>query len=349
MADPISRQLDSIQSMLIRGQRNLRMERHSLVLWGLAGGGLFALSDLILTAEQIPDSTRRAIAWLLLIGAVLGGTGYADWQLTRRVKAARDETWSFIHRQVLKLQWLLMGIGALFTFGTFFFGGAYMLCTVWLVMIGLSLYVHGPFSEEVLEWAGGIIIAIGVAGLAAQLPFETMKWIAAAVFGLGLPLLSLLLDHGRQRSFALRLGQAAGWTAVVLTAPLGAHRIAAAQVPPAMPTVALADFQAGRGSAGAAIVRLPAGTPVPVRVEVSGDLFRPDPTTVLPLILDQPVELLLHDGVPTGDLRLPDGSWRLARETRWISIPWLRAHLDPARGPWVESALVVNLTGRPRP
>ena len=49
------------------------------------------------------------------------------------------------------------------------------------------------------------------------------------------------------------------------------------------------------------------------------------------------------------DLRLPDGSWRLARETRWISIPWLRAHLDPARGPWVESALVVNLTGRPRP
>ena len=62
-----------------------------------------------------------------------------------------------------------------------------------------------------------------------------------------------------------------------------------------------------------------------------------------------------HDDAPPpavrGDApqRLPDGSWRLARETRWISIPWLRAHLDPARGPWVESALVVNLTGRPRP
>jgi hypothetical protein len=33
------------------------------------------------------------------------------------------------------------GIGTLFTFATFFFGGAYMLCTVWLVMIGLALYV----------------------------------------------------------------------------------------------------------------------------------------------------------------------------------------------------------------
>jgi hypothetical protein len=45
MADPISRQLDSIQSMLVRGQRNLRMERHSLILWGLAGAGCSLSSD----------------------------------------------------------------------------------------------------------------------------------------------------------------------------------------------------------------------------------------------------------------------------------------------------------------
>ena len=51
MADPIARQLDSIQSMLTRGQRNLRMERHSLILWGLAGAGLFMASDLLFTAE----------------------------------------------------------------------------------------------------------------------------------------------------------------------------------------------------------------------------------------------------------------------------------------------------------
>jgi hypothetical protein len=195
--------------MLVRGQRNLRMERHSLILWGLAGAGLLLSSDVVFTAEQIPDTTRRALVWLAYIALVLGGAGYADWHLTRRVKAARDETWSFIHRQVVKLLWLLMGIGTLFTFATFFFGGAYMLCTVWLVLIGLALYVHGLFSEEVLEWAGGIIIAIGVAGLAAR-PFETMKWIATSVFGLGLPMLSGLLDHGRERPFVLRLVQAAG-------------------------------------------------------------------------------------------------------------------------------------------
>ena len=58
MSDPIARQLDSIQSMLTRGQRNLRMERHSLILWGLAGAALFAVSDRVFTVEQIPDTAK---------------------------------------------------------------------------------------------------------------------------------------------------------------------------------------------------------------------------------------------------------------------------------------------------
>lgn len=347
MSDPIVRQLDSIQSMLTRGQRNLRMERHSLILWGLAGAGLFLASDSVLTAEQISDTTQRAIAWLLLIATILGGTGFADWHLTRRVKEARDETWSFIHRQVVKLLWLLMGVGALFTFATFFFGGAYMLCTVWLVLIGLALYVHGLFSEEVLEWAGGIIIAIGIAGLTARLPFETMKWIATAVFGLGLPLLSLLVDHGRERTFVLRLAQAAGWTVVVLAAPLIAHRYASASLPPELPVISLEDYRSGADVAGLRIVSLPAGTRVPVKVELSGDLFRPTPDAILPLTLDQTVEIMLRDGLPTGDIRAPGGTWLLARETHWISIPWMKASLDPAHGPVVESALVVDFHGTP--
>ncbi|HMY50530.1 MAG TPA: hypothetical protein PLN96_05650 [Zoogloea sp.] len=347
MADPIARQLDAIQSMLLRGQRNLRMERHSLILWGLAGALLFACSDTVLTAEQIPDASRRATAWLLFISTVLGGVGVADWHLTRRVKQARDETWSFIHRQVVKLLWLLMGVGTLFTFATFFYGGAYMLCTVWLVLIGLALYVHGLFSEEVLEWAGGTIILIGVAGLVARLPFETMKWIAIAVFGLGLPLLSALLDHGRTRSFGVRLAQSAGWTVLVLAAPLAAHRYASTSLPPELPVMSLAEFMAGGTMTGERIVQLPAGTRVPVRVQVSGDLFRPDPDAVLPLVLDRPVELLLRDGALTGDVRAPGGPWQLARETRWISIPWIRAGLEAGRGPSVDTALVVDFHGHP--
>ena len=41
------------------------------------------------------------------------------------------------------------------------------------------------------------------------------------------------------------------------------------------------------------------------------------------------------------------GPWQLARETRWISIPWIRAGLDAERGPSVDTALVVDFHGHP--
>jgi hypothetical protein len=163
------------------------------------------------------------------------------------------------------------------------------------------------------------------------------------VFGIGLPMLSLLLDHDTP----LRgpLGQAVGWTVAVLAAPLVAHRYASS-LPPEAAGHALADYRAGAARPGDH--RPPARRPaVPVKVAVSGDLFRPAPDAVLPLTLDRPVEILLRDGTPTGDLRLPGEPWQLARETRWISIPWIRARLDPTAGPVVESALVVDFHGHP--
>ena len=48
--------------MLASGQRNLRMERHTLLLLGLPAGLLFALSESIFTPEQIPDLQQRALS-----------------------------------------------------------------------------------------------------------------------------------------------------------------------------------------------------------------------------------------------------------------------------------------------
>lgn len=213
-------QLNAIHAMLAAGHRNLRIERHSLWLWGLPSGLLFAVAESILTVEQFPDHVWRASAWLALIMAVLAAVALIDWFWTRRVKETRDEAWSFIHRQVLKVQWLIMTMAALATFASFFYGGGYMICAVWLVFLGLSLYVHGLFSEELLEWVGCLCILLGVTSLFAHLPFGTMRWLAASVFGLGLPLLSLMLDRGRHCAAPVRLGQMMGWLFAVLVLPL---------------------------------------------------------------------------------------------------------------------------------
>lgn len=344
MSHPVSQQITAIHAMLSAGHRNLRVERHSLVLWGLAGGILFLLSESILTPDDFPVLEQRALAWLTLLAAVGGGVGFVDWHLTRHLKEARDEAWSFIHRQVLKVWWLLMGMAALLTFAMFFFGGGYMVCAAWLVILGLGLYVHGLFSEELLEWTGVLIILIGIGSLAFRLSYETMRWIAAAVFALGLPLLAAMLDRGRHRSALFRLGQILGWLLAVLALPLwGQQRALAASLPDG-PAVSLAEFRRGIDTAGSRIVALPAGTAIPVEFELGGDLFAGtgQPAPVLPLMLAEPVEVLMVDGRLTGDARPPDGPWQRAREARWLSIPWLKAELTPERGPVVRGKLIVQ-------
>lgn len=58
-----SPQLSAIHSMLAVGHRNLRIERRSLLLWGIPAGLLFAISDHILTPEQVPafEQCARAV------------------------------------------------------------------------------------------------------------------------------------------------------------------------------------------------------------------------------------------------------------------------------------------------
>jgi hypothetical protein len=348
MPHPVKQQLSAIHAMLSAGHRNLRIERHSLLLWGLAGGLLLLLSESILTPEQLPVLEQRALAWLLLLVFVLGGVGLLDWQLTRRAKQARDEAWSFIHRQVQKVWWLLMATGTLLTFAMFFFGGGYMVCAAWLVLIGMGLYIHGLFSEELLEWIGALTIVIGIACLATRQSYETMRWIATAVFALGMPLLALMLDRGRHRSAGYRLGQMLLWLLPVLALPLAAQLQAQSRTLPDGPVISLAAYRQGQAQRGEHIVELPAGTAIPVEVELGGDLFagQGNNISVLPLTLSEPVQVLLRDGKLTGDSRLPGEPWHAAREARWISIPWSKAELTPERGPVVRTNLIVRL--RPR-
>ena len=340
-----AQQLDSIHAMLSAGYRNLRVERHSLILWGVSFGGLILSSNHILTAEQFADPRQRALAWLILLALTLSGVSLLDWHLTRRAKQARDEAWSFIHRQVLKVWWLLMSVGVLLTFATFFYGGGYMIFAAWLVLVGLGLYVHGLFSEELLEWTGALIIAIGIGMLAFRLNYTASQWVAASTLGLGLPLLAAMLDRGRQRAAWLRLLQSMGWLLCVLLPSLLAQRLASADVPRDAPVVSLEAFR--QQPTRRQIVALPAGSAIPVKVEVSGDIFRASNTSVLPLVLNEPLEIMMNDGQPTGEWRFPGESWALAREPHFISIPWIKAELPPQTGPEIRASLIVRIRRQP--
>lgn len=340
-----SQQLDAIHTMLSAGQRNLRIERHTLILWGLVSGVICLISGNILTPEQFPDNTQRALAWLLFLVVTFGSVAILDWQLTRRAKQIRDEAWSFIHRQVLKVFWLLTTAGILFTFAMFFFGGDYMTFGVWIILLGLGLYIHGLFSEELLEWVGILMMLIGMTSLAAQLPYETTKWIAASIFGIGLPLLSAMLDGGCTRPARKRLSQSVLWVIAVLTLPLVVHRYATANTLPDVAPISLAAYRQTNDVSGFHIVSIPAGTEIPVKFEVSGDLFDHTKNPTFALKTTKPIELALRDGKLTGDTRLSGGAW-LPKESLIVHIPWIKAELTPEQGAVVRSSLIVNFNNQ---
>jgi hypothetical protein len=342
MSHSASQQLNAIASMMASGQRNLRMERWSLVLWGLAGGLLFLFSESILTSTQLPDLQQRALAWFLLIAFVVGTVGTADWHLTQRAKRARDEVWSFIHRQMLKVMWLLMAIGTLLTFAMFFYGGGYMLYTAWLVLLGTGLYVHGLFSEEMLEWAGALIILIGIAMLATQQSAESLKNISTSVFGIGLPALAFMLDHGRVRSKAYRALQTLGWACLVLAIPWAVARWSLPEQMVHNPTVSLQEFQRSPSNTGSLAISLPSGTTIPAHIDIAGNLFEASATPlVLPLVLKQPMELWMVDGKLTGAARQPGAAWSKGPETH-VNISGLRGEITPQTGPLFKANMKVQ-------
>ena len=341
MSEAAAKQLDAIHSMLNAGQRNLRMETHSLLLWGAVGGLLCLFSDYILTPQQIPDNGERAVAWLALLAAIFGAAGYTDWQLTRASKQARDETWSFIHRQIMKFWWLLLALGALTTFAMFFFGGGYMLFPVWIALLGMGLVVHGLFSAPLLQWAGGLLILTAVCALGYRLEFETMKWLAGSAYGAGLPLLALF----RARKWEARAPHqllAVLWLACVIGLPLGAAKLWP-QAQPAGSTLSLNDYRQ-HGATGAQILHLPAGTQVPIELSMAGDLFS-DESLRFNLMLAQPLELATQDGELTGEARKLSDRW--TREVPFISIPDLKVRLAPD-GPQVQGHMEIHYRGTPR-
>lgn len=332
----VASQLAQIHSMLAAGHRSVRLSRHSLLLWGITGGILCLATEHVITPERFPGHLGRAVALLLFLGIVLSGVAIADFWYTRYRIEERDESLPFVQAQVIKIWWLLIGMGVLFTFATAFFGGGEMVFVSWLVLFGLGVYVHGLFSEQILEWVGVVMILLGIGALALPASYVATQWLAASAFGLGMPLLAAMLDRGASKSAWTRAGQSALWLAVVLTPAVFGYQWRESQSAPDGPRMTLESFrqQAPRGSV---IVTIPAGTRIPLKVGIDGNVVEEGEFT-LPLALARPIDVVVVDGKPNGLFRVADGAWK-KRSAMWIRGVEFGATLAPSAGPAASARL----------
>lgn len=284
-------QLQSIQAMLAAGHRCVELERHSLLLWGLVGGGLCAFTDLVINGDTIPNNTHRAIAVLLWLALWFGAMSWLDHRLTRKARLDRDETLPFAQAQVTRAWWMLLALGALTTFAMFFHGGGIMVYALWAVLLGLGMFIFGLFSRPLIEWIGLATILLGILGLAAGLPLGTARWLTASAFAIGLPFAGWLAAHVDERRAGRRVLAVAVWLATVIVPALAVVRL----VPVAAPTPTTATL------------KLPAGSVVPLYFDVDSPLLGIAPTDALPMTVMRDTEVALTDGQPDGRYRFVDG------------------------------------------
>ncbi len=295
---PHHEQFQAIQSMLTAGHRSVRLERHSLFLIGGVGGFIAGATEYIITAERFPDIPQRALVLLLWLTFWLGGMAWLDQWLTRRARQRRDETLPFAQAQITRAWWMLLGMGTLGTFAMFFHGGGGMTYALWIVLLGLGIYLFGLFSRPLIEWIGLATILLGVAGLAAGLPYGATHWLAASCFAIGMPLAGWLNARFSDASFPRSILALGLWLLLVVTPPLLLTRFSIPPVP----------------AAGEQVLRLQAGSRIPLRVDLESPILRIEPQAELEMTLTQPVEIVLIDGQPDGRYRIGNGDWHAIRD-----------------------------------
>jgi hypothetical protein len=291
--------MQSIQAMLAAGHRCVELERHSLLLWGLVGGGLCACTDLVINSDTFPDPTQRAVAILVWLAAWLGGMSWLDHHLTHKARANRAETMPFAQAQVTRAWWMLLALGTLATFAMFFHGGGIMIYALWTVLLGLGIFVFGLFSRPLIEWIGLATILLGATGLAAGLAFDTARWLAASTFAIGLPAAGWLAARSDEHRPVQRALYVVAWLTVVIAPVFASARYAATAAAPGPDTVTL---------------KVPAGRVVPLYLDLDSPLLAISAGDAMPMRLIRDAELTLTNGQPDGRYRFGDGSWHSTKE-----------------------------------
>lgn len=299
---PHKAQFQAIQSMLAAGHRSVHLERHTLLLLGGVGGFLCVVTEWVITAGRFPDVGQRGLALLAWLAFWLGGMSLLEYRLTRRARARREETLPFAQAQVTRAWWMLLAVGCLSSFAMFFHGGGGMIYALWVVLLGLGVYLFGLFSRPLIEWIGLATILLGVVGLAAGLPYGGTRWLAASAFAVGLPLAGWLDARLAGAGWPGRVAALSAWLAAVAAPPLLAVRYPPVAVPKAAPTATVSR-------AGEEVLRLPAGQRIPLRVDLDSPILAVAPEARLELTLTQPVEVALVDGEPDGRYRIGGGDW----------------------------------------
>lgn len=305
----VDSQLDSIQSMLAEGHKGIRLEKHTLPLWGLCIGFLTAFTyDLSRPVYALWHGWGKAFE----IGLVLFILLFAVWldhRLTRKARVRRDETISIIQRKVTIVIWMLFAFAfVLDLYANMYLGGGRTLFGVYLVLGGIVLVMLGLYSESWYRWSGVVLVLSGLGVMFLLQPSNTTRLLTASIFmvgGIGIAILQPLAIN-RMRCMSLSLV----WLALALGTAVLMYIIdyEVDISPDEHSNMSWSEYQKHKPE-GTHIVTLAEGTEIPVRISVKGDVFEGSVNASLLLKTSKKIDLEFRHGEPTGIYRINGGQW----------------------------------------
>lgn len=333
-------QLRAIHTMLASGHASVHLERHTFLLWGLSAAFLILAVPELFSQERFTDPFERLVWQNGFISLVLIGTGYLDYRWTDQQRRARDESLSFVQRQITKVWWMLIALVVVINIGMNLYGGGSLFYGITLVLIGIGIYVHGLFSRQMLTWGGGLMMMLGLVLLVTTPEIEQQEWVAASAFGIGLPTLSILVNRTAVTTGRRELFLSLFWLGLVLSPASIAINLSSQTSYTGWPVVSLEDYLMGsppRDGEGL-IVTLPAGTQVPLKIKLEGDTFIPTNQAVLQMQVIRPVSIPVSAGEVENRLRIGQGRWKSGYDYR-VRDWQVKSRLSPENGPEMELSL----------
>ena len=340
-----SSQLEAIHEMMATGHRSVSMERHTLLLWGLAGAFLIFTVNAFITQDRFPTVAMRSFYAHALIIPTLLIIGIIDFRMTRAARRKRDESISFVQMQVTKVWWMLIGLIVLINIGMNFFGGGFLFYGVTLAIMGVAFFVNGLFSQQMLTWIGSLLILLGLSMVLFQLPMELQEWITIGVLGLGFPALAFIMNKETfHATLSRRFLFTAFWLVIAL---LPAHAAFYLEHKDANPGIAAIDLQTYMQQDAIAqetqVVHLPAGTEIPVHVNFTGGVLTTKGTNVVTFTLEQAIDIAITNGKPDGRFKFADQEWKDSLRNVLRRKRTIKTNITPQEGPYIDINSQLNL------
>ena len=305
-------QIKAIHSMLESGHKSIKLERHTLALWGITVALLVIIIEWTFRAPFYfywiaSDWLERQFQKVALVAATLGTVIFLDTKLTVLARKKRDQSVSFIQQRLQYIYWMMAILFVLFVLGTLFFGGEGMIYGVGIILVGMAFFIHGLFSQQMLLWSGFLIILSGIFCVFFNSPL-TQMCLTLSVFGIGFPLLGWMISQNWDTSLGKSIASSLIWVLMIALSTWTLNTFFGYREHSDIQIVSYDDYRQGKVDGGEFLVNISAGTTIPIGVELKTNLTNFPARARMELKLAKDVQLAVNENKEIF-YKFDNGSW----------------------------------------